>query len=332
MCFFVRHLEVLALYYFCGDFMDKKNIEIFYDYFDFISNHLYHEYEKTYLEGMNEAFSLLLDDETEGEYREEDILLLREQKEMIIDIEFHPEEVRKSVQLGLLKGYKHAYQSNAQITPDTLGLFVGYLIKKLYKKMPLETLLDPLVGTGNLGYAIINYLEKDIKLFGVDEDHLKCNLARNIGDLLNIENEIFYQDTVSYYDQGFDCMVTDMPPITDHDDYLPYKVINHHLDGLKEGGYFFSIIDNDFFEKSGSDVFKKEIDSKGYIFGLIKLSETLFKGTPKSILIIRKKGDNIKQLKDFLLVDLPSFNDVHSFNNTLSQIEKWIETREDELI
>jgi len=312
--------------------MDKKNIEIFYDYFDFVSNHLYHEYEKTYLEGMNEAFSLLLDDETEGDYREEDILLLREHKENIIDIEFKPEEVRKSVQLGLLKGYKHAYLSNALITPDTIGIFMGYLIKKLYNKRPLETILDPLVGTGNLGYSIINYLEMDIKLFGVDEDYLKCNLARNIGDLLNIENEMFYQDTVSYFDEGFDCIVTDMPLLTDHDDYLPYKVINHHLDGLKEGGYFISIIDNDFFEKSGSEVFKKEIDSKGYIFGLIKLSESLFKGTPKSILIIRKKGDNVEQLKDFLLVDLPSFNDSHNFNKILNQIEEWIEAREEDLI
>ena len=39
-----------------------------------------------------------------------------------------------------------------------------------------------------------------------------------------------------------------------------------------------------------------------------------------------------KSLKDFLLVDLPSFTDVHNFNNTLNQIEKWIDTREDELI
>ena len=311
--------------------MEKKNVEIFYDYFDFVSNHLYHEYQKTYLEGMNEAFSLLLDDETEGEYREEDILLLREQKEMIVDIEFDPEEVRKSVQLGLLKGYKHAYQSNALITPDTLGLFIGYLIRKLYKNKELNSILDPLVGTGNLGYSIINYLDKKIKFFGVDEDYLKCNLARNIGDLLNIENEIFYQDTVSYFDQGFDCIVTDMPLLTEHDNYLPYKVINHHLDGLKEGGYFFSIIDNDFFEKSGSDIFKQEIDSKGYIFGLIKLSESLFKGTSKSILIIRKKGENIKQLKDFLLVDLPSFNDAQDFNKTLNKIEAWIDSREDDL-
>lgn len=312
--------------------MDKKNIEIFYDYFDFVSNHLYHKYQKSYLEGMNEAFSLLLDDACEGDYLEEDILILREEKEKVVDIEFLPEEVRKSVQLGLLKGYKHAYQSNALITPDTIGLFVGYLIKKLYKNTELNNILDPLVGTGNLAYSIINYLEKEVKLYGVDEDYLKCNLARNIGDLLSIENEIFYQDTLSYYDQGFDCIVTDMPLLTDHDNYLPYKAINHHLDGLKEGGYFFSIIDNDFFEKSGSEVFKQEIDSKGFIFGLIKLSETLFKGTPKSILIIRKKGENVKRLNDFLLVDLPSFNDVQSFNNILNQIEEWIDKREDDLV
>jgi site-specific DNA-methyltransferase (adenine-specific) len=311
--------------------MEKKNIEFFYDYFDFVCNVLYHNYQKTYLEGMNEAFSLLLDDEIEGDYREEDILLLRAEKDTITEIEFLPEEVRKSVQLGLLKGYKHAYQSNALITPDTIGLFIGYLIKKLYNDTEITSILDPLVGTGNLGYSIINYLERDIKLFGVDNDILKCNLARNIGDLLHIENEIFYQDTVSYFDQGFDCIVTDMPLLTDHDDYLPYKVVNHHLDGLKEGGYFFGIIDNDFFDKSGSDLFKKEIDNKSYIFGLIKLSESLFKGTPKSILIIRKKGEHTKQLKDFLLVDLPSFTDIQNFNVILNQIEDWIDKRKGEL-
>ena len=75
---------------------------------------------------------------------------------------------------------------------------------------------------------------------------------------------------------------------------------------------------------------KSEISSKCHIFGLIKLSETLFKQNPKSILILRKKGANIETPKKFLLVDLPSFNDIEDFNNTINIVDKWfLERKED---
>lgn len=311
--------------------INKENVEKFYDYFDFVGNLLYSNYGKSYLEGMNEAFNLLLDDEVEGSYSNEHLDELMNAKKEIIDISFLPEEVRKSCQLGLLKGYKHTYSSNALITPDTIGIFMGYLIKKLYAKKELKTMLDPLIGTGNLAYSIVNYLEQEIKVFGVDEDILKCNLARNIGDLIDVENEIFCQDTLSYFDQGFDCVVTDMPFVEEEKKYLPYQIVNHHFASLKPGGYFFGLIDNDFFEKEGNDVFKKEIEKQGYIFGLVKLSESLFKVNPKSILILRKMGENVTKLKDFLLVDLPSFSDAENFNNILMQIDMWISDREDKL-
>ena len=49
------------------------------------------------------------------------------------------------------------------------------------------------------------------------------------------------------------------------------------------------------------------------------------------LLIIRKKQDGIEPLKDFLLVDLPSFNDAEAFNNTVNQIDTWISIREDDI-
>lgn len=311
--------------------VDKMNIEMFYDYFDGVANLLYHSYQKSYIEGMNEAFNYLLDDNFEGEYEIEDISLMKDMKEKIIGINFEPEEVRKSVQLGLLKGYKHSFSSNALMTPDTIGIFIGYLVKKLYPKMDIMSVLDPLIGTGNLVYSTLNHIELNAKVFGVDNDLLKCNIARNLGDLMDYENEMFYQETLSYYDSGFDLILTDMPTENAEDDYLPFKVINHHLDNLKDGGYMISVIENDFFEKKGSDIFKEEIDKKGYITGLIRLSESLFKTSPKSILIIRKKGDNVSPHKDFLLVDLPSFNDIEHFNKTIIQIDNWFKIREESI-
>ena len=309
--------------------ISKLKVEKFYDYFNEVADILYHKYDKTYIEGMNEAFNYLLDDTFEGEYQQEDTEKISELKSFVVDTDFNREEIRKSVQLGMLKGYKHSYSSNALITPDTIGIFMGYLVKKLYNNKEIKTVLDPLVGSGNLVYTMLNHNNSNAKVFGIDNDVLKCNLARNLGDLMDYDNEMFYQDTLSYYNQGFDLVVTDMP-IDNEGSYLPYQVINHHLDSLNDGGYFISLIENDFFEQKGNDVFKKEVDKKGYIYGLIKLSESLFKTNPKSILIIRKKGPEVTQHKDFLLVDLPSFNDAEAFNNTINQIDTWISSREDE--
>ena len=311
--------------------INKGNIEAFYDYFDGVANMLYESYDKPYIEGMNEAFNFLLDDVFEGEYTPEEIEKISVLKEKVTNIEFEREEIRKSVQLGMLKGYKHTNSSNALITPDTIGIFIGYLVRKLMDVNAIKSILDPVVGSGNLVYTVLNQLEISPKVFGIDSDLAKCNLARNLGDLLDYENEMFFQDTLSYYDQGFDLVLADMP-IVGGETYLPYQIINHHFDALNNGGFFISLIENDFFEQKGSKIFREEIQKKGYIFGLIKLSETLFKNNPKSILILRKKGENVQSFKDFLLVDLPSFNDIEAFNNTINQIDTWISSREDGVI
>lgn len=302
--------------------INKLNIEKFYDYFDFVANTLYNSYSTNYLEGMNEAFNLLLDDAFSEEYSSEDVELCHKAKSKITAINFDKEEIRKSVQLGLLKGYKHAYMSNALITPDTIGIFISYLIEKLYKNKELKNILDPMIGSGNLVFTILNQIKKSIKVYGVDNDILICNIARNIADLLEYENEIFYQETLTYFDQGFDLIVTDLP-ISDEKEYFPYKAINHHLDSLASGKYFISLIENDFFEKTGNEVFKEVIAEKAYIYGLIRLSETLFKQNPKSILIIKKKENIEDSPKNFLLVDLPSFNDTKEFNKALNKMNIW---------
>ena len=309
--------------------INKQNIEMFYDYFDEVANLLYLNYQKTYLEGMNEAFNLLLDDNFKEEYNLEDIEILKKAKAKISSVAFDREEVRKGVQLGLLKGYKHAYMSNSLITPDTIGMFTGYLIEKLYKNQILENVLDPMIGSGNLVFAALNHMKKNIKIYGVDNDLLICNLSRNVADLLEYKNEIFYQDSLTYFDQGFDLILTDMP-ISEDDDYFPFKAINHHLDSLKTGGYFISLIENDFFEKKDIKIFQEEINKKAYMFGLIKLSETLFKNNPKSILLIRKKKEDEIPPKKFLLVDLPSFNDTEGIGESIIKIDEYFKSREEE--
>lgn len=315
----------------CGDNVNPKNIEQFYDYYDGTADILYRNYKVPYLEGMNEAFRFLLDDKMNGTYSVEDTQKIQKLKSDIIHIGFTKEEIRKSVQIGILKGYKHTRSPNSLITPETIGIFVAYLIKKFTFGIPLNSILDPLVGSGNLLYTVANNLGQNIKLYGIDNDITKCELSRNIGDLLEYENQVFYQDTLSFYNNGFECLIMDMPIMNQEDDYLPYKVLNHHIDSVIDGGFVFALIENDFFEQPKSDIFRMEIIKKAQIIGLIKLPEELFKSHHKSILILKKHKNLMKQLDHFLMVDLPSFRDQESMQRILLQIDQWIEIRKDDL-
>lgn len=42
------------------------------------------------------------------------------------------EEVRKAVQIAILKGMRKGSQPNHQMTPDTLGLLVGYFVEQIF--------------------------------------------------------------------------------------------------------------------------------------------------------------------------------------------------------
>lgn len=306
-----------------------KNIELFYDYFDHIAMHLYDLDKHPYLESMNLAFQYLLEDQMDYPLDQDGLAFVEAEKDRIVNVEFEPEEIRKAVQLGLLKGYKHMNVSNAFLTPDTIGLFLSYLIKKLYKK-PIRFLLDPMIGSGNLTYTILNDLQEDAKVLGVDKDPLKCELARNLGDLMDYENQIFMQDTLSFFANEMDLIVFDLPIQEEKVPYLPYQIVSHHLDSLAKEQFMFVLIENDFFEQDKMDVFKKEVDEKAHMFGLIKLSDTLFKNAEKSILILQKKQAKEDKLDDFLLIDLPSFEDQEGMATTIQQIELWFHNRKEE--
>lgn len=310
--------------------MKQSNIERFYDYYNEVATKLFDMYKVPYIEGMNEAFNLLLDDTLSGTYEESDIKQFRAYRDQITDISFEREDVRKAVQLGMLKGYKHTFSSNALITPDTIGIFFAYLIQKLYKNTEISSIFDPFVGSGNLLYTVANQLSTNCVLYGVDHDIVKCQLARNVGDLLDYKTEIFYQDTLTFYHQPFSLIVTDIP-LHEGVQYMPYQYINHHITHVREGGYLMALIENDFFEQDQSTIFREEIIKEAHIFGLIKLNESMFKSNPKSIVLLRKKGPQIKPLNDFLLVDLPSFTDLEAFQTTVQQMDSWFRVREDDI-
>ena len=312
-----------------GDIMKvTENITAVFNYLDRLSESYSKTLNKSYLEGLKEALNYLLDDVVSFENTQ----LLKHfetEKAEILDQNYPKETIRKSIQLALLRGFKYDRITNAQMTPDSIGIFLSYLVKKLYNQENIKV-LDPLIGTGNLIAAMSNHLESTVSVHGIDDDPLMCDLARNMFDALEIDHQIFHQDTLTFNHALYDLLVTDFPPksVSQKSGYLPYYTIAHHLEHLQVGQYFIAIIENDFFDQKEHITFRKILDEKAHLFGIIKLDESLFKTHPKSILILKKKADPKEKINDFLIVDLPSFSDREAFNKALYKMEQWFTKKE----
>lgn len=308
---------------------EKNRVELFYDFLDEVAMKLYEETKESYLNGLKEALNVLMDDTTEIELEPRILEQLKALKLEIEGIEFAKEDVRKAIQLALLKGFKHLNVTNAMMTPDSIGMFIAYLLKKLYKQ-PFETLLDPLVGTGNLVATVNNHFHDGFMTYGVDDEPLMTSLSRNIFDALEMDHQVFLQNTLTYQGPLVDVVLTDFPikAVDQKEEYVPYQVVLHHLEHLKDDGFFVAVIENDFFEQYRNDRFKELLLEKAHLYGLIKLDESLFKNHPKSILILQKKQDINAKIDDFLLVDLPAFTDEDAFNLALGKIEQWFKKKE----
>ncbi len=310
--------------------MEKKaTIERFYDYLDRCAMRFY-TYDKTpYLNGLSMAISYLLDDAFEKDVDAEVLVDLESFKQDITGIDFEKETIRKAIQLSLLKGFKDLNITNSMLTPDSIGMFIGYLMKKLFGSTDDLSVYDPLVGTGNLLATINNHYHEGLRYIGTDVDPLLCSLARNVLDALEINAQIYHQDNRDFAGGPFDVVVTDFP-VEKKDRkhaYFPYEVILKHKDNLKDYGFFIALIENDFFDQKEAGNFKKTLQESMHLFGLIKLDEGLFKAHPKSILILQKKGHEQEKIDTFLLADLPPFTDKERFNGALEKIEDWFNDR-----
>jgi site-specific DNA-methyltransferase (adenine-specific) len=305
--------------------ISQTHIESLYSYLDGTSKRLEHELEFTYLDGFLGAVENLLQGEVTQDgsaaFQAELTTLLASVK----TISFHPEEIRRAVQLALLKGFKEDGISNAEMTPDTIGIFIAYLIERCSPKTSLSV-FDPIAGTGNLLITIRNHLSKKATLFAVEHDEQRYPLLQAFYELLELEDHAYFQDTFTFYGLDADVLVMDFSPTDAADtEYMPYQVLVHHHQNLRDGGLCFAVIYDDFFDQAESQAFRKLIETMYQVVALFQLPDTLFRGVGKSILMLQKRGANVANVAKALAVKLPDFQDEASSRATISHIDQWIE-------
>jgi site-specific DNA-methyltransferase (adenine-specific) len=255
---------------------------------------------------------------------------------------FDKEEIRKAFQLSILKGLKEGAHPNHQMTPDTIGLFLGYLVSKFAGNRKDISILDPAVGTGNLLTTILNYLSiKNIDAYGVDVDDLLIKLAYINSNLQEHPIQFFNQDSlerllidpvdivlcdlpVGYYPNDVEASKYMLKADEGHS-YSHHLFIEQSIKHTKENGYLFFIVPNSLFETKEAPKLNQYLREMAVIQGFIQLPYSLFKDEKhgKSILILQKKGENTNTLKQALLVDLPKFSNIEAMNTIMKQIDNW---------
>lgn len=244
------------------------------------------------------------------------------------------EEMRRALLLLDINGFKHLNYPLDYITPDVVSVICNHLIQSVYNKE--ITILDFNFGVGNLAFYIANNLKQEVKLIGIENHSLLVNVSAHKADMMEGELVLYHQDALECIPNSIDVVVSD---IATHDyenpnyhsslydqnvRYFPYLAIERYLE-LDNNPLYIYIIDNNFFEKEGSNKFKELIKDKAKIISLVALPENFFidKQNAKSLLIMKKSNDDANQTNSEVFV-LPQIDQKDAFMKTIDSIVKVI--------
>ena len=256
------------------------------------------------------------------------------------------EQRRQVMQLLLLQAYKQEkIQANHQMTPDTIGFLVEYLLEKVLPKKQGLALLDLTVGTGNLLTAILSKLNQNgwpkIQAYGVDNDDTLITLASMATQIEQISVDLFHQDALdSLLLPKVDVVVSDLPvgyyPLDERvtqfktrakkgHSYVHHLLIEQAVNQLKPAGFGIFVVPKGLFESPEAKRLLAYIQANAYLQGMLNLPQDLFasKRGQKAILLLQKHGSGAKQAKQILLGDFPSFKHKEQFQAFLGQIDYW---------
>lgn len=287
-------------------------------------------------------------------YNEDDVLAEAIVQQLMdlykeVDLEaFEPETIRKAMQLAMLRGMKEDYvQPNHQMTPDSIGSLIAYLIEIIAEPKDKVQLTDLAVGTGNLLLTIHHFLKqapnREMFLTGVDNDDLMLSLASTNSTIQRTPIQLHYQDALTnLLVQPADIMVSDLPigyyplndPIKDYQTrftgkdekaYSHFLLIEQSINYLKEGGFGFFLLPSNAFDDEKISVLVNYLKDVGYIQGVIQLPQGIFANeeSRKSVFVIQKKGNGTKQVGEVLFINAPDFKNLDAMRSFLGEITKW---------
>jgi len=258
------------------------------------------------------------------------------------------EEIRKAIQIAILKGMRKNSQPNHQMTPDTLGLLVGYFVEQFFEehlKGSQISLLDPAVGTGNLLLTVMNLLDGKTTATGIEVDELLIRLAADTAELTEQPIMLYHQDALQkMLVDPVDAVICDLPVgyYPNEEVALDYELCahegmsySHHLfieqaiNHTKDGGYLFFLVPANIFESEQSKDLHKYLKKTTWIQAVIQLPENIFasKAHEKSILILQKQAENLRAPREVLLAKVPNMSNKSALSMFFEKVQMWKENK-----
>lgn len=263
-------------------------------------------------------------------------------------IEASKDEIRKGIQIAILKGMRKNTQPNHQMTPDTLGLLISYFVEQFLedelKSGPVR-IADLALGTGNLVYTVMNALDGQLTATGVEVDELLIRLAAATAELLEQPIELYRQDALeSLLVDPVDAIVSDLPVgyypndevALDYElcaekgmSYSHHLFIEQSLKHTKDGGYLFLLVPATLFESEEAKNLHKFLKKHVWMNAVIQLPESLFssKAHEKSILILQKKSEQLKAPREVLLAKVPNVSNKEAMAMFFEKVQMWKEQK-----
>ncbi|HWL25331.1 MAG TPA: class I SAM-dependent methyltransferase [Ureibacillus sp.] len=258
------------------------------------------------------------------------------------------EEIRKAIQLAILKGMRKSSQPNHQMTPDTLGLLVGYFVEQFVEEKLKEgpiSILDPAVGTGNLLLTVMNMLDGKTFATGIEVDETLIRLAADTAELTQQPLMLYHQDALQkMLVDPVDVVVCDLPvgyyPNEDvaidyelcaHEgmSYAHHLFIEQSINHSKEGAYLFFLIPANLFESEQSKELHKFLKKHAWIQAVIQLPDGLFanKTLEKSMLILQKQSKEYRAPREVLLAKVPNMSNKQALSAFFEKVQIWKENK-----
>ncbi|TSI03390.1 class I SAM-dependent methyltransferase [Lysinibacillus sp. BW-2-10] len=272
-----------------------------------------------------------------------------EEKETWVGKDATKEDIRKAIQIAILKGMRKTSQPNHQMTPDTLGLLVGYFVEQFFEvhlKQNEISILDPAVGTGNLLFTVMNLLNGKVSAAtGVEVDELLIRLAADTAELIEQPVLLYHQDALQkMLVDPVDAVVCDLPvgyyPNEDvaldyelcaHEgmSYAHHLLIEQSINHTKEGGLLFFLIPANLFETEQAKELHKFLKTQVWIQAVIQLPENLFasKAHEKSMLILQKQSKQLRAPREVLLAKVPNMSNKQALSMFFEKVQMWKENK-----
>lgn len=305
---------------------EKNMMEVLFEKLDVKSKDLHDENGQSYIENLGLAMEDIYTNQRD----------LLEQSTL--------QERRKAFQFAYLSLLKEeVIQPNHQMTPDSIGFILSYLVNLFNKNKKELNIVDIASGTGHLS-ATINEQNQDKTLMHhlIEVDPVLQRVSIHLANFLEIPFDVYPQDAIMPLPlEEADVIVGDLPvgyyPVDERSkemklgfdeghSYSHYLLLEQAVTATRPGGYVFLIVPTNIFDGEEVKQLQKYIATETEMQAFLNFPNSLFKTeqSRKSLLILQKKDPGNTKSVEVLLANIPDFKAQSQLQTFLSEVDEWM--------